>query len=184
MKYNDLKFERGKKNLPGFKTVAYFIPKSQITSWPVLAEDPADALAASTYTGSFTLAAENVFTRVDIIQEKSSLSSETQGEKESPSVLNKLSVTHAGTEEEAVALQRFAIRDDLVWLVQDLGSASKYRVLGNAVFETKTKISINPGSAVTDAKATTIEVEVSDELLPFYTGTIMTADGDVNPPVV
>ena len=180
--YKDLNWAQGKKNLPGLRGVAYFINKKDITAWPVLADEGATPEACSTYSCDFTLAESAKWNKVDIIQRKNSLTSEPQGERESTTVLNKLSVKHAGTDEEAIALQRYGNRDDLIWLIQDMNNQKKFRVVGSPIFDNITKVSLNLGSEATSEKATTIEVEATDECLPFYTGKIMTAGGDVNPP--
>lgn len=182
--YADMNWAQGKKNLPGLKGVAYFINKKNIVKWPVLVDEGKTAAECSTYKGDFELSEEAKWNKVDIIQRKNSLSSEPQGERESTTVLNKMSVKHAGTDEEAITLQRYGNRDDLVWLIQDMNNQTKYRVVGSSIFDTITKISLNLGSEATSEKATTIEVEATDECLPFYTGKIMTAGGDINPPVV
>lgn len=182
--YADMNWAQGKKNLPGLRGVAYFINKKDIETWPVLHEEGKTAAECSTYLGDFVLSESAKWNKIDIIQRKNSLTSEPQGERESTTVLNKLSVKHAGTDEEAITLQRFGNRDDLVWLIQDMNNQKKFRVVGSAIFDTITKISLNLGSEATSEKATTIEVEATDECLPFYTGKIMTTDGDVNPPIV
>ncbi len=182
--YKDLTWAQGKKNLPGLRNVACFIHKKDIKAWPVLADEGATPVACSTYVGDFELVENATWKRVDIIQRKSSLTSEPQGERESTTVLNKLSVKHAGTDEEAITLQRYGNRDDLVWLVRDMNSREKFRVVGSEIFDTITKISLNTGSDATSEKATSIDVEATDECLPFYTGKIPTADGDINPPAV
>lgn len=182
--YADMNWAQGKKNLPGLKGVAYFINKKNIKAWPLLPDEGKTAEECSTYPGDFELVEEAKWNKVDIIQRKNSLTSEPQGERESTTVLNKLSVKHAGTDEEAITLQRYGNRDDLVWLIQDMNNQKKFRVVGSEIFDTITKISLNLGSEATSEKATTIEVEATDECLPFYTGKIMTAGGDVNPPIV
>lgn len=182
--YADMNWAQGKKNLPGLKGVAYFINKKNIVKWPVLVDEGKTAAECSTYKGDFELSEEAKWNKVDIIQRKNSLSSEPQGERESTTVLNKMSVKHAGTDEEAITLQRYGNRDDLVWLIQDMNNQTKYRVIGSSIFDTITKISLNLGSEATSEKATTIEVEATDECLPFYTGKIMTAGGDINPPIL
>ena len=180
--YQDLNWAQGKKNLPGLRGVAYFINKKDIVKWPVLTDEGETVAACSTYTGDFELAADAKWKKVDVIQRKNSLTSGPQGERESTTVLNKLSVKHAGTDEEAIALQRYGNRDDLVWLVQDMNNQIKYRVVGSPIFDNITKVSLNLGSEATSEKATTIEVEATDECLPFYTGKIVTSEGDMNAP--
>lgn len=180
--YQDMTWASGKKNLPGLRGVAYFINKKQIRKWPALIDEGKTAAECSTYKGDFELEETGKWTKVDVIQRKNALTSEPQGERESTTVLNKLSVKHAGTDEEAITLQRYANRDDLVWLVQDMNNQNKFRVVGSEIFDNITKVSLNLGSEVTSEKATTIEVEATDECLPFYIGKIITSGGDVNAP--
>lgn len=179
-KYGDMGWQGGKTNLPGLKRIIYAISTDNIKKWPVLPDSDV-AAENSTYTGSFELVTDAVFSKITVIQRKNSLGSEPQGEKESTTVMNKLSVKHAGTDEEAVSFQKKANRDNLIFIVQDMGG--KFRVVGSDMFETTTKVSINLGSDATSEKATSIEVEAVDSCLPFYKGNIMTADGDINPPV-
>lgn len=180
--YQDMNWAQGKKNLPGLRGVAYFINKKMLKKWPVLKDEGKTAAECSTYVGDFELNESAKWTKVDIIQRKNSLTSEPQGERESTTILNKLSVKHAGTDEEAITLQRYANRDDLVWLVQDMNNRNKYRVVGSEIFDNITKVSLNLGSEATSEKVTTIEVEATDECLPFYTGKIITSEGDMNAP--
>lgn len=180
-KYGDMAWKNGQTNLPGLRKNIYFISTDNIKKWPVL-EDSDDAVENSTYKGSFELETDAVFTKLEVIQRKNSLESNSQGPKESRTVLNKLPVTHAGTEEEAVSFQKKANRDNLIFIVQDM--KGKFRVIGSAMFETETKVSIKLGSDATSEKGTSIELEATDSCLPFYTGSIMTADGDINPPEV
>jgi hypothetical protein len=180
-KYNDMNWQGGQTNLPGLRKKIYYASLSVIKKWPVLL-DSEDPIINSTYTGSFEFETAAVFTSIDVIQRKNGLDSTPQGEKESTTVVNKLSVKHPGTGEEAVSFQKKANRDNLIFIVQDMGG--KYRVVGSEIFETTTKVTINLGTDASSEKATSIEVEAIDSCLPFYTGSIITADGDVNPPVV
>ena len=178
-KYADMKWAGGKLNLPGLKKDLYAISTDFIVKWPKITESD-DPVIDSTYQGSFELTEGAVWTKISVIQRKNSLSSEPQGEKESTTVLNKLAVKHAGTDEQAVSFQKKANRDNLVYIVQDM--AGKFRVVGSDMYETTTKVSLNLGSDATSEKATSIEVEAVDSCLPFYVGSIITADGDVNAP--
>ena len=63
-----------------------------------------------------------------------------------------------------------------------MNNQKKYRVVGSPIFDNITKVSLNLGSEATSEKATTIEVEATDECLPFYTGKIVTSEGDMNAP--
>lgn len=179
MGYENLDWQEGTKNLPGFKKIGYYIDKKQIIGWPTLNEKATTAAERVTYAGKFTLAADAKFKKLVLIQRKGSLTSEPQGEGESASVLVKLSAKHAGTKEEAVDLQMQGIRDDLLYIVKDMDN--KYRVIGSEDFRTSTKVNIDLGGDATSEKGTTIEAECTDVCMPFYDNEILTDAGDVNP---
>ena len=53
------------------------------------------------------------------------------------------------------------------------------------MFNTLTKPSLSIGGEATSDRGTTLEIEVTDSIAaPFYVGSIITDNGDVNPPVV
>lgn len=166
------------------KPKAYCIPKASITAYPALDEAGADAATRAVLQGDFTLNGTDVFNTIDLLYEKcSGPSAEPQGRPENASVLNKATLVTAVTEEEAVDFQRQAVRDDMLWIIPL--KTGKFVVLGNEDFKTITKVTINNGSDVSsDDKEMTIEIEVTDIALPFYNGSIMTADGDQNAPFV
>lgn len=178
--YENIKAPQGSaKVLPGIKAKAYHIPKRGITAWPTEPLPSATTAAERvTYQGDFTLAEGFSWTYVECVQKKGTLNAETQGEANNPSVLNKFTGLHSGTEEEATDLQQQAINDELVWLVQTMNG--KWRVIGHQDFDCTTKVNLNCGGEVTGEKGTTIEAECSDYTLRFYDGEILTTNGDVN----
>jgi hypothetical protein len=172
----------GKINPPGIRTNVYMIPKRDIVKWPTLPEIIAVGIGdLSTYVGAFTLAADKKWQKIQVLVDKSPVTSATQGTKPSKTFLNSATFVHPGVEEIATAFCRLANNDDYVYIVQT--KPGKYRVIGNDMYQTETNPSQALGAAVTDEMGTTLEVTVADVCpSPFYTGIIETVDGDINPP--
>lgn len=171
----------GKTNLPGIRRRLYFIPKRDIVTWPTRPEtDAADLSKIASYVGSFTLGATAKWGYIDVLTKKSPVTCESQGEYPSKTFINKGTFVHAGVEEEATAFAAAANNDDYVYIVETTNK--KYRVLGNDLFETDTKPSLNFGQEGGADIGTTINVEVTDTCpAPFYVGEIITEDGTINP---
>lgn len=182
MDYGKLDWIEGTKNLPGIRRRVYYIAKRDITAWPAIDESAATAALRTMIAGDLTLEAAKTFMELDGVIKKMKVTSEVQGSPESASVLNKLSLVHPGTAEEAADFARQANRDDYIYIVQQ--QDGKFRVIGSENFRTTTKVSIDLGTEGDDSKGTTIEVECTDVCLPFYNGSILTADGDQNTPYV
>lgn len=177
----------GEVILPGIRPRLYFVPKSWIVKWPKLpkkleADESMGALAV--YKGDFTLQADNHWQFMDILVDKSPASSEVQGEKPSKTYLNKATLVLAQTDEDAAGFSRVANNSDYVYLVQQKNG--KFRVIGNDMFQTDTSPALNLGSSTDGGDAgMSIEVSCTDIChLPFYTGSIVTEDGDANAPEV
>lgn len=178
--YESLSFCKGKPILPGIRSRLYFIPKRDIVSWPELPEVATSNMAElATYKGNFTLAAEKYWQFIDLIDNKGKIESESQGDYPARSFLNKTSVVHPETNEEATGFCRQANADDFVYLMQVRNG--KFRVLGNEAFPTDTKPKQDSGEGVTGDFGTTIEVEVTDVCpAPFYVGEILTKEGTID----
>ncbi|MBR4041299.1 MAG: hypothetical protein IKJ09_03240 [Bacteroidaceae bacterium] len=179
--YNSLVFCTGETVLPGVRKHVYCIPKAQIVSWPSLPKrSEVQAMKDLViYQGSFELAADATWLRLDLSLNKGAINYETQGEKPSRTILNKGSFKHPYNDEDAAAFASQAIADDLVFAVQQRNG--KWRILGNEKFETDVKVSGGSGEGTTGDVGTTIEVEVTDEYAaPFYRGTLVTEDGEID----
>jgi hypothetical protein len=134
----------------------------------------------ATYSGEFTLATNKKWQKLQVLVDKSPVTSESQGAKPSKSVLNKATFVHPGTEELATAFARLANNDDYVYLIQT--KPGKYRVIGNDMYQTETNVSQALGGSATDEMGTTLEVSVTDYMpAPFFNGEIETVDGTINP---
>jgi hypothetical protein len=135
----------------------------------------------ATYTGSFVLALNKKWQKLNVLVDKSPVTAESQGTKPSKSTLVKATFVHPGTEEDATAFCRLANNDDYVYIVKT--KPGKYRVIGNDMYQTETNPSQNLGGAATDEMGTTLEVSVTDMMpAPFYTGLIEAVSGNINEP--
>lgn len=179
--YESLEWCDGRTTLPGIRQRVYFIPKSEIVEWPKLPSiKEAKAMAElATYQGNFILAADKKWRSLDALDAKSNVTAESQGEKPSRTSLNKSTLKHAGTDEEATGFARQANIDNIVYLVQQRNK--KFRVIGSDEFDADTKASQALGEGYTGEAGTTLEVEATDVCpAPFYPGKIETEDGDIS----
>ena len=169
----------GTPELPGIRKRIYYISKDQIAEWPTYIRDYYNRRAKkAAYSGDFVLVADAKWKYIDIIPEKSQLTSEPQGELPSQTQLNKLVAVFPGVSPEASAAACYLNNSDNVFLVEDMKGF--FRVVGCRKWFTKTTVSQDNGQGPTGNTSTTINVEAPDEVpAPFYMGIIETEDGDV-----
>ena len=169
----------GTPELPGIRKRIYYISKDQIAEWPTYIRDYYNRRAKkAAYSGDFVLVADAKWKYIDIIPEKSQLTSEPQGELPSQTQLNKLVAVFPGVSPEASAAACYLNNSDNVFLVEDMKGF--FRVVGCRKWFTKTTVSQDNGQGPTGNTSTTINVEAPDEVpSPFYMGIIETEDGDV-----
>lgn len=171
---------QGRPELPGVKRRIYYISKYDVLRWPKLQHDANGRLTSAAYAGDFVLRADAKWKFIDIISDKSQLTSEAQGEYPSQTQLNKLVAVHPGVDDEASAAAAYLNNNDNVFLVEDMRGA--FRVVGSDKWPTKTTVAQDLGQGATGTTSTTINVEATDECpAPFYAGKIATEDGDINP---
>ena len=169
----------GKPELHGIRKRIYYISKDQIAEWPTYIRDYYNRRTKkAAYRGDFVLVADAKWKYIDIIPEKSQLTSEPQGELPSQTQLNKLVAVFPGVSPEASAAACYLNNSDNVFLVEDMKGF--FRVVGCRKWFTKTTVSQDNGQGPTGNTSTTINVEAPDEVpAPFYMGIIETEDGDV-----
>ena len=171
---------QGTPELPGIKRRIYYISKDQIVQWPTLAHDNRGRLTAAAYAGNFVLAADANWKYIDILPDKSQLTSEAQGEYPSQTQLNKLTAVHPGVGVAASALAAYVNNNDCVFLVETV--RGKYRVVGSEAWQVKSTVAQDLGQGPTGTTSTTLSVEATDECpAPFYYGKIETEDGIIQP---
>lgn len=169
---------QGTPELPGVKRRIYYLAKSLIVGFPQLPRDELGRPTSAILAGSFTLAADAKWRYIDILPDKSQLTSEAQGELPSQTQLNKLVAVHPGVGTEASAAAAYINNTDNVFVVEDM--KGNYRVLGNDKWSTKATVAQDLGQGATGTTSTTINVEATDEVpAPFYIGTLETEDGDI-----
>ena len=169
----------GKPELPGIRKRIYYISKDQIAEWPTYIRDVNNRrMKKAAYRGDFVLVADAKWKYIDVLPEKSQLTSEPQGELPSQTQLNKLVAVFPGVSPEASAAACYLNNSDNVFLVEDMKGF--FRVVGCRKWFTKTTVSQDNGQGPTGNTSTTINVEAPDEVpSPFYMGIIETEDGDV-----
>ena len=168
----------GMPQFPGIRRRVYYCNKNLIVGWPTLQRDNFGRVTDAKYVGNFELVEGAKFQYIDINIDKSTVTSEPQGEAPSQTQLNKATFVHNGVTEEATAAAGFLNNSDTVYVYEDM--AGNFRVLGNERWATKTTVNQDQGQG-TNPASTTINVEVTDEIAaPFYVGTLDTEDGEIN----
>lgn len=172
----------GMPSHPGVRRRVYFCNKNLIVAYPTLPRDEFGRPTAAILEGNFELADGAYWQYLDINIDKSTVTSEPQGEVPSQTQLNKATFVHNGIDEEATAAAGWLNNSDNVYIVEDM--PGKFRVLGNNKWRTLTTVNQDMGQG-TNPASTTINVEVTDEVAaPFYFGSIETEDGTVTPDAV
>ena len=170
---------QGTPELPGIKRRIYYISKDQIVAWPSLTYDALGRLTSAAYSGSFVLAADATWKFIDILTDKSQLTSDPQGEFPSQTQLNKLVAVHPSVGLEASALSAYVNNNDCVYLVETV--RGQFRVVGSDKWQVKSTVAQDLGQGATGTTSTTLNVEATDECpAPFYYGEIVTEDGVIN----
>ena len=170
---------QGTPELPGVKRRIYFIAKSFIMGFPQLPRDELGRSTSAVLPGDFVLMADATWKYIDILPDKSQLTSEAQGELPSQTQLNKLVAVHPGVGKDASAAAAYINNTDNVFVVEDM--KGNYRVLGNDKWTTKATVAQDLGQGATGTTATTINVEATDEVpAPFYVGKLQTEDGEID----
>ena len=165
--------------LPGIRKRLYYINKKLVLDWPTLTKNSIGQVTTAKYTGNFTLAENATWSYIDILPDKSPVTSEAQGEYPSQTQLNKLTAVHPGTEEDATVLAAVMNNSNNVFIVQTANG--KYRVVGSEMYDIKATVGQELGQGATGTAGTTINVEATDVVpAPFYEGEIVTADGTIN----
>ena len=170
---------QGTPELPGVKRRIYFIAKSFIVGFPQLPRDELGRSTSAVLVGNFVLMADATWKYIDILPDKSQLTSEAQGELPSQTQLNKLVAVHPGVGQDASAAAAYINNTDNVFIVEDM--KGNYRVLGNDKWTTKATVAQDLGQGATGTTSTTINVEATDEVpAPFYVGKLDTEDGEID----
>lgn len=169
----------GTPQYPGIRRRLYYINKNLIELWPTLERDEFGRVIDAHYLGAFTIAADAAWQYIDINIDKSTVTSEPQGEVPSQTQLNKATFVHNGIDAEATAAAGYLNNADCVFVYEDM--IGHFRVLGNNKWRTKITVNQDQGQG-TNPASTTINIEVTDMIAPpFYVEGLETEDGEVFP---
>ena len=157
----------GQPQYTGMRSRLYFTARANILAWPKLPKDENGRVLSAVYYGGFVLAAGAQWLYIDILPEKSQLTSEPQGEYPAQSQLNKLVAVHPGIEVNASAAAAWFNNNETVFMVEDMRGNS--RIVGNKDYPIKVTVTQDTGQGITGSPSTTITVEASDDVpAPFY----------------
>lgn len=178
--YDNVDHCPGQISLPGVREHAYYIRRSDITKWPKLLMNSADSLEANpVYSGDFTLAADTVWHKFDLIPGESEPKSEQTGVYGSYHFNNTITLVLPGTGAKVTGFINELNNDDVVFAVPQRDG--QIRIFGNEDFQTTIKPSQAWGKSSSDSNSTTIEVTAEDKsATPFYTGKLVTAEGTID----
>ncbi len=158
---------QGKPQFAGIRRRLYFTARANIVIWPKLPKDSNGRVTSAIYQGQFVLEADKEWFYIDILPDKSQLTSEPQGEYPSQTQLNKLVAVHPGIEADASAAAAWFNNNETVFIIEDL--AGNARVVGNKDYPIKVTVTQDVGQGITGSANTTITVEASDDVpAPFY----------------
>ena len=158
---------QGKPQYAGMKRRLYFTARSNIVAWPELPMSAEGQPESAVYNGLFTLKADAQWLYLDILPDKSQLTSEPQGEYPSQTQLNKLVAVHPGIELDATAAAAWFNNNETVFLVEDM--SDNIRVVGHQHYPIKVTVSQDTGQGITGSANTTITVEATDVVpAPVY----------------
>ena len=157
----------GQPQYTGIRSRLYFTARSNILVWPKLPKDDNGRVLAAVYVGGFVLASNTNWLYIDILPEKSQLTSEPQGEYPAQSQLNKLVAVHPGIELDASSAAAWFNNNETVFMVEDMRGNS--RIVGHKDYPIKVTVTQDTGMGITGSPSTTITVEASDDVpAPFY----------------
>lgn len=170
---------QGKPQLPGIRRKGYCVSKQDVVAFPQYERDENGRITSTILKGDIVLAADAKVKYVEFDPSRSQHTSDPQGEAPSQTQLNKLVLVCPGVDEDTSAASAFFNNNDLLWLFQDMDG--RYRLLGNEKWPTKTTVGQDNGQGPTGQTATTINVEVTDEIVsPFYVGKLDTDEGEID----
>ena len=176
--FNDLLWEDGKDNMPGFTETSYISFRGDIATYPTLNANPTTAAEKIRLNGNFAMNTDKKFLQVYSTKNKATAKAEGQGEDDCKSFKNSGKLFYPGTEEECLAFAA-SIKNQrgVVVMIEPSGER---KVFGTKLLPVYFKVSIAYGETVTGAKGMTLEWEC-DSNEPGYTyhGVIPITGGDL-----
>lgn len=179
MNFSDLDFKLGQINPSGISDIGFFIPKSDIASWPAIEDDLDDEAATAAtiagYTGDFVLQATKTWKRIYSTQGKGKVTSEVTGETDCKMFVNKAELHYPKSTADVRAFAKAACNGDFVFVIKHDG---KWYVIGHKDYRTVVTPNFDSGDAAGSAKGFTISIECPDVTpMPDYVGGLDLSDG-------
>lgn len=173
--FEDMNWTDGQINPSGIATEVYYIPKSDIETFPVVAASPTTAATNVQLSGDFVLKTDKRWFRLHSTQGKGELTFEAVGEKECKMFLNKGKFSFPDLNDAAKSHAKQALNSSLAYCVKLPHQTEKrYIILGDADYDTESKPTGNSGAEPGSAKGLNFEVEAPGFTpLPGYTGEII-----------
>ena len=180
---SNLVWPDGQSNPSGMKSIAYFMFKRDIKSWPKIPASPASAAEAVTYDGDFEMQDGKKAISIYSTQGVGKVEFESTGEKDCKMFNNKLTLSYPDMNDESVDFCNSLVNSNGVFIVPYYVAGGKlaYVVIGGEKFDAEISPKGTSGDKAGSAKGLTLEVTAPDALcLPRYTGIIELSDGTLN----
>jgi hypothetical protein len=180
--FEDMNWPDGKVNPSGIATELFYIPKSDIETFPEVSAVPATAGENVSLSGDFVLKTGKTFYRLHSTQGKGKVKFEKTCEKECAMVLNKGTFKFPDVDDAAKNLAKGTINSSVVFVAKlPHQSEKRYVVLGHIDYDSEVKVNGDSGDAPGSDKGITVEVEVPDFTpLPNYTGLLELSGGSLD----
>lgn len=168
----------GRAEYAGIRRRIYFTAKTNIVKYPTLKLDALGRPLEGTLDGDFTLKEGTFFYFVDIVPERSQVTSDSQGEGYSQTSLDKATFVHPGVGPKAKMLAAYCHNSDNIYVFEDIDGRAN--VLGCEEFRVKSQVSMDYGQGPTGQPGTTITIEATNKVpTPRYTGKLNTQEGEI-----
>ena len=164
----------------GIRRTAYYTALSNLAKVPRVPVDSNGRPTSSILEGEFVMVGDAVFHKIVFLPEKSTFTSEAQGEYPSQTQLDKLTLLHPGVGPEAVNAMVSITNTKNAFLFQD--RKGRWRMVGHPDYDDmKNSVAQDLGQGSAGSTSTTISVEAPNIVsAPFFSGTIMTDEGEVD----
>jgi len=180
--FESLPWADGKINPSGIKTEVFFIPKTDIATFPAMTATPTTAAANVSLDGDFVLVVGKTWKRLYSTQGKGKVDFEPIGEKDCKMFTVKGSFSFPDLDNASKNLAKSAVNANVIYVVcLPHESEKRYVVIGDNYYDVTTNVKGSSGDAPGSAKGVTIEVEApATTPLPNYTGDIVLSDGTLD----
>jgi hypothetical protein len=180
--FTDMPWTDGQVNPSGIATELFYIPKSDIATFPVVVAAPATPGENVQLSGDFALKAGKTWFRLHSTQGKGEVTFEPIGEKECKLFMNKGKFVFPDISDAAKSHAKQSANSSLVYCTKlPHQSEKRYVILGDLDYDTETKPSGASGGEPGSQKGLTLEVEVPCFTpLPGYAGDIVLSNGTLD----